>query len=900
MINEWPECSFFQPQNKPSPHPYADFQRQTDIELTKNLQDYNQNLKQWFCDQVKRDAHPLRVQQAYSDSVDSVVRFLFDQALCETKVSQSSSFCLCALGGYGRKEMSLYSDVDLVLICSDDLQKQAEPLFEKILYPLWDLQLDLGHASHTLSSFIQNLKNDHTTLTAALDIRLIAGSEDFFKIIQNRLSSFLKNKVVRKKWIIEKIAERKNRLKKFGGSHSVLEPNVKECEGGLRDFHMIRWFFQFLYRIDFETAQKKELLPESLMQKLELGHLFLSDVRNQIHCLKHKKLDQLRYDIQLDLAAVYHLEDDETSRGVERFMKAYFAVAFQVQRALKFLIQKSEHAQQGLFKRLFAKNSKPLSSEFIIQDNRINIKNPMLLQTDLEHVMDLFAWVKKTGLGLHFEAKQLVEERIQDVNDDFRKHPHVQNAVQSMMSDYSHLGHMLFVMHDVHFFDALIPEFRKVRHQIQHDIYHVYTVDTHSIFAIEELTKLQTDSLYKEEFPEFYEALLEVDRKDLLSFGVLFHDIGKGRGGSHSVKGARLAQKILERFGYNEKDREVVEFLVISHLIMPHLSQRRDLEDYQMITEFANSVGSLERLNMLFILTWADIRAVSKEAWTDWKGRLLITLYQKAREVLLGRIKEEDLVKQRVDHFKTGIVERLKDTIDVDRLQEFLDLISSRYVLAHEDDEIEKHYFWLKAHQDDELFLEEEELEEEGLSLIYMYTWNNPRVMPIITGVLSALGVSLHSLESFMMKDGHLLVKMAVQSEGKESLRGSGQFEKLKTTIHNVFQGKAHIQDLLSKKKAPAFLQNKPVQQATASVKFDNDVSAYYTVIDVTAHDRLGLLYDVVSCLSDLGCYVELSKISTKVDQVVDSFYVKDIFGHKILSKAKLSEIRDVLMKLLD
>ena len=278
----------------------------------------------------------------------------------------------------------------------------------------------------------------------------------------------------------------------------------------------------------------------------------------------------------------------------------------------------------------------------------------------------------------------------------------------------------------------------------------------------------------------------------------------------------------------------------------------------------------------------------------------MISLYQKAREVLLGRIKEEDLVKQRVDVFKGGIVDRLKDTIDVNRLQEFLDLLSSRYVLAHSDDEIEKHYFWLKNHQDDELFMKEESLEEESLSLVYMYTWNNPRVMPIVTGVLSAQSISLHSLESFMMNDGHLLIRMTVQTHPGESLKQSGRLDKLKETIHNVFQGSAHIQDLLAKSKKPKFLEQKPVQEASASVKFDNDVSAYYTVIDVTAHDRLGLLYDVVSCLSDLGCYVELSKISTKVDQVVDSFYVKDIFGHKILSKSKLQEIKTTLMKLLD
>lgn len=438
-----------------------------------------------------------------------------------------------------------------------------------------------------------------------------------------------------------------------------------------------------------------------------------------------------------------------------------------------------------------------------------------------------------------------------------------------------------------------------IRNRVQHDIYHVYTVDTHSIFAVNELSLLLHDERYQKDFKSYFEAVGECLRPELLSLGLLFHDIGKGQGGNHSVIGAKMARTIMQRFGFSEHDIEVVEFLVLSHLLMPYLSQRRDLEDYNMLTEFARSMGSLERLNMLYVLTWADIRAVSAEAWTEWKGHLLQTLYQRTSDLITNNQTSEEFVKKRVSTVRQAILNRMKDRVDGSKLEAFLDSISPRYIVAHSDDEVFQHFSLITNHDDKNMLFVESSEPHETLSEVLLYTWNNPRLIPLVTGVMLSLDVNILQLESFVLKDGHVFLKMGLQSQGR-SLKRSGIFETIRETLSAVFTGEKNVDELILKRKKPSYLNKDPIRKQEAVVNIDNDVSAYYTVIDIFTHDRLGLLYDVITCLVEQGCYVEVSKISTKVDQVVDTFYVKDIFGHKFLSKSKINEIKSALLKILD
>jgi [protein-PII] uridylyltransferase len=481
------------------------------------------------------------------------------------------------------------------------------------------------------------------------------------------------------------------------------------------------------------------------------------------------------------------------------------------------------------------------------------------------------------------------------IEDDFRKNTDIAKIFKTIVSNFHNLGKTFFAMHEAKFFDAYIPEFRHLRNRVQHDLYHVYTVDTHSIFALNELSKLHQGD-YDDTFPLFKSALQQVQNPDILSLGLLFHDIGKGMGGNHSVKGAQTAQKIAKRLGYDEKSQDDIEFLVLAHLLLSHISQRRDLEDPHLIQELALTLKTSDRLNMLFVLTWADIRAVSQEAWTEWKGTLLKTLYQKTKEELKSANTSEQIQNQ-CQTLKKQLTKTLTQNHDMASVKQFLNDVTTRYLLAHNKNEIIQHFTLIENHKQKGFFISETQLEENHFTELLIFTYHNPRVLSLITAVMLTLDINILALDVFSLSEGFNLIKVNLQSAHDQQIE-TRILAKLKALLTDVFSGKTDINKLLQKHKKPAFLESPPVQNIESSVVMDNDVSPYYTVIDVYTHDRVGLLYEIVRALADEGCYVEVSKISTKVDQVVDTFYVKDIFGHKISKKSRILEIQNTLLKI--
>lgn len=841
--------------------------------------------------------YPLDVHKVRSLQVDRLITGLFGHF---KQLGQGPGACaLMATGGYGREEMALMSDIDLLLITGNDDPDRYGALIEKILYILWDLKLEVGHAVRSLAENRHLMQRDHTILTALLDVRLIAGDQRFYRDLVRLRQNMLKNRSFLKSLLKTKIRERVARLKKYGGSVYLLEPHLKEGEGGLRDIQFIRWLAKMTgLGGGFEDLRRAGLLDDGACQHLVCAFNYYLDLRNRLHLLTGRKGDQLNFDAQRILARELGYKDTAASLGVEKFMREFYVTAGQVNTIVKTFIQKVTARQQGLLVNLVSRlRMRRLDENFKIVHGRIATVSPLVFEKHPRCLMTVFEHVQKTGLGLHFQTKDLIRKNLFRVDEAFRRDPEVCERFQLLVGRFKNLGKALFAMHEVRFFDAFIPEFGIIRSRMQHDVYHVYTVDTHSLFAVEELSKLCDDPDYERRFPSFKRAMLAVKRPDLLSLGLLFHDIGKGQGGNHSVIGARMAHDIMTRLGYPERDKKEVEFLVRSHLLMPHLSQRRDLEDLQMIREFARSLENLDRLRMLYVLTWADIRAVSSEAWTAWKGRLLESLYEKTRTLLEREETAEDDIARRVKTVRQEILNRMSDRVDARRLQKFLDSISPRYVVAHTDEEIFEHFHLLTGHDDQGLLFTEKE--RESLSEILVYTMHNPRVIPLVTGVLLALDINILTMENFMLTDGHILIKMRVQSRGKMSLRQAELVGALKRHLDDVFQGRRRVEDLIARRRQPEFMLKKPVQRAETRVHIDNDVSAYYTVIDVYAHDRLGLLYDIISCLVKHGTYVDVSKISTKVDQVVDTFYVKDIFGHKITAKTKIKEMRSALLEVI-
>lgn len=845
------------------------------------------------------DVHRLR-----STMIDALVIALFGRFMRAPDGADRAGIALVAVGGYGRREMSLYSDVDLLFLHDGGDTEGIKPHVEKFLYALWDLKLDVGHAVRTPAECEALVVQDHTIFTNLLEARLLRGDDSLFAGMQNALINLLKNDSVRRKFVSAKIDELGERHAKFGGSVYLLEPNLKEGKGGLRDLHLMRWLARAnSIEPSFTGLHKAGIIGEEESRAMGFSLRFLLQIRNRLHLLQKRKTDQIGFDNQEKLARGLGFTDGENGiLAVEKFMQAYYTVASQVKLVTENVVHKmltgKKGAVSGFLDRL---KSRDLDDHFRVLDNQISVKNPQIFEEDPHQLMMLFRHVQKTGLEIHFATKEAAGRALYLVNDAFRSDPRTSGLFREMMTELKFLGRALFAMHEIHFFDAYIPEFRKLRNRVQHDAYHVYTVDTHSIFAIRELSRLYRGE-YAGKFASYAQALRNVKRKDLLSMGLLFHDIGKGEGGNHSVVGAGIAGRVALRLGYSQEERETIEFLILSHLMMPHLSQRRDLEDRHLIHEFAKTVRSADRLNMLYVLTWGDIRAVSAEAWTDWKGSLLDRLYQKTEAVLNEGDLSEDYAQKRMEDVRRAILKRMEGRVDVKKLEAFLTLISPRYLVAHDDAEIEAHFRLIHDHAGENLVFVEKALPTEAVSELLIYTYNNPRVMALVTGVMLAGGINILAMEVFTLSHGFFFMKLRVQTESHGTLAEAEITDKIAANLKDVFTGKTRVDDLIARRRRPSYLAPKtPTQKRVPSkIDVDNDVSPYFTIIDIYTHDRLGLLYDIIRCLTGLGCYMEVSKISTKVDQVVDSFYVKDIFGHKITAKAKLDEIKKALMGVID
>lgn len=846
-----------------------------------------------------RDIHALRALM-----VDHLVGELANHYARELNLEEDKIWgdaAIIAVGGYGRMEMAPFSDIDLLFLKDSQAKSELKELTEKILYLLWDLRLDVGHALRSIDEQIAIMRSDHTVFTAVLDARIIKGSVKVFQNLVRVRDKLIDNKAVRQLMIRAKLDEREERLRRYGGSVYLLEPNLKEGEGGLRDLQLIYWLALLVgMKNSAEACVKAGLIAGDEAEALEFARVYFMRVRAQLHILVGKKNDELGFDWQEKLAIALGYSDVEGGiRAVEAFMQGYYTIAFQTSRIVRKLVRRMLRQKSGIRDFVDRFRDRRIDDDFMIRQGHVAVKDDNLFLRRPMALMEVFEHVQNLDLPLHEETEDLVQRHLHLVTDKFRSDPVISKKFRTMMGNYAGLGRALFAMHGAQFFDSYIPEFRKLRNRVQHDIYHVYTVDTHSIFAVEDVSKLFCGH-YDGKFDELKKVLNEIKRPDLLTLGVLFHDIGKGEGGNHSVVGAAIANGITQRLGYSLDEQKIVEFLVLSHLIMPHLSQRRDLEDPALINEMARSMKSLDHLNMLYVLTWADIRAVSSEAWTDWKGTLLENLYIKTKAVMAGQDVSSEGIMRRVDEIRKTIRERLAGRIDVDRLEKFLTSISPRYVYAHTEDEIYEHYHLVTESADPGFMITEKELPGATMSEVLVYTVNNPRTLALVTGVMLALGINIFSLDVFTLTNGYLFLKMHLQAEARTSLSQVRLIERLRQTLIDVFKGDVKVDDLIARRQRPRFMDRPSVQMAKTRVEVDNDVSAYYTVIDVYARDRVGLLYEIIRCLSRYGCYVEVSKISTKVEQVVDTFYIKDIFGHKITSKQKIKDIQGALLKVVD
>lgn len=830
--------------------------------------------------------------KSYTLLVDNILKGLFSFKKAELKCSDSMA--LVAIGGYGRGELNIRSDIDLMLLHGKKLTPAIEDLTQQMLYVLWDTGLDLGFSIRSLSECIALAKDDLKTMTAVLDLRFIDGDEALFHQLHSGARKHLFNKARINDFVRDKIEETRQRHERFGGSVYILEPNVKEGEGGLRDLHTAMWV------VKAKSGKLLEPFSTSLItdhdrKVLETSLDCLLWVRNELHFATGRKNDQLTFDHQERIAGLLGFESNEKALAVEQYMQKYYRDASNVYHYSNLILSRSLHTDD---EKVFAwpKKKVRIDKNYCIAGGLLALKDKDAPFDEPSAAIKAFEYSQAFNVEIHQSTKDSILAYLDTAGDEFRKSRDVSDSFLKILKQRE-VYKTLLEMQRLKFLEKYIPEFGEISCRVQHDLYHVYTVDAHTLFAVRELERLR--GRYKADFSLLSTIFEEIPNPEVLILAVLFHDIGKAHGKGHAEKGAHIVPAICERLHLSEDDTNLVKFLVRNHLILADTAQYRDLHDENLVIEFAKKIGDIERLNLLYLLTFADVRAVGPDVWSQWKGALFQELYFKVLTVLeRGTFEPEDSATK-LAAIKERVFDALKaECVDRYCVDEYFGLLPHRYFLSNRPETIAGHIKTLRDFTGRPYIMTVRQDTFREYTELLICTHDVHGLFSMITGVMAANAVNILGAQINTLKNGIVLDVLQVNSATGELITDEAKLKKIEQDLSEVITGRVKVAALVGKRK-PSILDKKAKPTVRTSVQIDNEISDAYTVIDIHAQNRIGLLYDITSTLSRLGLYIYIAKISTKGDDAADIFYVKDIFGQKIFYKERLKEMADLLHKAL-
>ena len=834
--------------------------------------------------------------------MDQVLRILFDygaQRLFKRGIQTTAEqVSLVAMGGYGRAELSPESDVDLLFLLPYKLPPSTEQLVEFMLYTLWDLNLKVGHATRSLEDNIRQAKADMVIRTAMLDSRWIWGDQDLFQTFWHQ---FLEDVVSGTgiSFVEAKLAERNTRHERTGDSRYVLEPNIKEDKGGLRDLHSLKWITKYLYGTDdFTELADRDIITLEEARTFERAHSFLTTVRCHIQYMTNRPDNRLTFDLQKKIAiAMGYSESRAGTSQIERFMKHYYLTAKDVGDLTRIVLAslEEEHRRTPFFQLPKGMRQRKLEG-FVVEGRRIAASNPNVFERSPIKLLEIFAVAQEHGLSIHPATLKIITERAREVVS-LRDHEEANQLFIEILTSPKGPEATLRLMSEAGVFGRFIPDFGRVVAQMQYDMYHVYTTDEHTIRAIGILHKIEQGAL-SDELPIASEIVNKVQSRRALYVATLLHDIAKGRGGDHSILGAEVAQELCPRLGLSEEETETVSWLVLQHLLMSQTAFKRDLDDPKTIQDFIAEVQSPERLKLLLVLTCADIRAVGPQVWNGWKATLLRDLYLRADEMMSGA-RDGLSVAARVERRKEAVNERLSDlpnAEDDETVDIAMNSSSPAYWLGYSTDAHERHIRLMHraASEDDPLAIDVHIDADRAVTEFIVYTQDHPGLFVAICGALALSDASIVDAKIETFNNGMALDTFTVQGVMNEEIQSSRKLKRIGSRIDAAIRGELRLkEEVLARSERDD--RHLGTFQVPARVIIDNTASHVHTVIEVNGQDRTGFLYDVARALKETGLQISSAHISTFGERVVDVFYVKDVFGMKVTHEGKIKQIRAAL-----
>ncbi|HZD89103.1 MAG TPA: [protein-PII] uridylyltransferase, partial [Pseudolabrys sp.] len=840
---------------------------------------------------------------------DEIIRILFEFARKHLYPSQNLSeaerMAVVATGGYGRGLQAPGSDIDLLFVLPYKQTAWGESIAEAILYCLWDMGLKVGHATRSIDECIRQSKADITIRTAILEARFLLGDKALFDDLVARFD----DEVVRNtaaEFVAAKLAEREDRIRRAGQSRYLVEPNVKDGKGGLRDLHTLFWIAKYVYRV----RDPSELIKRGVFDKREYAlfrrcESFLWSVRCHMHFVTGRAEERLSFDIQREIAVRLGYTSHPGLRDVERFMKHYFLIAKDVGDLTAILCAELEdsHAKSvpvlsRVMSRLRPVKRKRLADhdDFLIENNRITIARPDAFERDPVNLIRIFHQAQKHNLAFHPDVMRVMTRSLKLIDAELRDSEEANKLFVDIITSKNDPETVLRRMNEAGVLGKFVPAFGKIVAMMQFNMYHHYTVDEHLLRCIGVLEEIERGDSADTKLANELIQKIQPNHRKVIYVTMFLHDIAKGRPEDHSVAGARVAKRLCPRFGLSQSDTNLIAWLIEHHLLMSSVAQSRDLSDRKTIENFAAVVQSAERLKLLTILTTADIKAVGPGVWNGWKAQLIRTLYYETEPALTGGFSEVNRA-QRVAMAQSEFRATLTDWP-----QEAL------------DGYIAKHYpaYWLKvdlphkvAHAN---FVRASEKSEKtlatmvgfdtlrGVTELTVLCPDHPWLLSVIAGACAMAGANIVDAQIYTTTDGRALDTISVAREFDRDEDEERRAGRIADSIEKALRGELRLPEVVGKRAAP-----KGRIRAFAlepSVAINNQWSHRYTMVEITGLDRTGLLYELTATLSKLNLNIASAHVATFGERVVDVFYVTDLMGAQITSPTRQAAIKRALIAL--
>ncbi len=857
-----------------------------------------------------KDRHGRRCAERLCQTQDEIIRILFEFAAGElypARVrSQAERMTVIATGGYGRGLLAPGSDIDLLFVLPYKQTAWGESVAEAVLYCLWDMGLKVGHATRSVNECIRQARSDMTIRTALLESRYLLGDATLYSELKARFDKEVVQGTA-PEFVAAKLAEREERHRRAGQSRYLVEPNVKDGKGGLRDLHTLFWIAKYVYRV----REPEELIERGVFDAEEYRLFrrcedFLWSVRCNMHFLAGRAEERLSFDIQREIAVRLGYTEHPGLRDVERFMKHYFLIAKDVGDLTAILCAGLEERQAKpapVLSRVIAR-LRPArgqqrlteTDDFVIDNNRINIARADVFKRDPVNLIRLFHLAQKHNLAIRPEAMRAATRSLHLINLQLREDKEANRLFLEILTSKNEAETVLRRMNEAGVLGKFVRAFGRIVAMMQFNMYHHYTVDEHLIRCIGVLNEIERGENRDVALASELIRTIQPEHRTVLYVALFLHDIAKGRIEDHSIAGARIARRFCPRLGLGAAETELVAWLVEVHLVMSTVAQSRDLSDRKTIENFAAVVQSLERMKLLTILTTADIRAVGPGVWNGWKAQLIRTLYYETEPVLTGGFSEVNRA-ERVALAKAEFRAQMADWPEAT-----LDAYLARHYPA----------YWLKvdlAHKVAHARFVRTTQEagkrlatsvgfdvERGVTELTVFAPDHPWLLSIIAGACALAGANIVDAQIYTTTDGLALDTIAVSREFEHDEDEARRAGRICDTIEKAVRGQIRLPEVVPKRAPP-----KGRLKAFAiepEVTINNQWSRRYTVVEVTGLDRPGLLYELTSTLSKLNLNIASAHVATFGERVVDVFYVTDLLGAKIATPTRQAAIKRPLLAL--